>query len=121
MAGLALSAGASATPIEPLFSPIRELRFPSTPGVLVRRLLGAPMRFSAVVIPGTSYVAELRAMEPIDSQAALRSLAELVRQHYLFAERAEQLARQVEEWATGEPFDRIGVQFCSSSLATATP
>ena len=41
-------------------------------------------------------------MEPIDPQAAVRSLAKLVRQHYLFAERAEQLARQVEEWVTGE-------------------
>ena len=36
-----------------------------------------------------------------DPRTAVRSLAALVREHYLFAERAEQLAGEVEGWAIG--------------------
>ena len=41
-------------------------------------------------------------MESIDPHVTVRSLAELVRLHYLFADRAEQLARRVETWVAGE-------------------
>lgn len=57
---------------------------------------------SEVAVPAASHLAESGLMEPIDANAALSSLAGLIRDHYLFAERAEQLAGQVEEWARGE-------------------
>ena len=41
-------------------------------------------------------------MDQIDPLAALQALAELVRGHYLYADRAEHVAGQVEEWATSE-------------------
>jgi hypothetical protein len=54
-------------------------------------------------------------MDRIDSLAALTSLAELVREHYLFPDRAEHLADQVEGWAS----DAMATTRSAGQLASA--
>lgn len=55
-------------------------------------------------------------MESIDPREAVRSLADLVREHYLFAERAEHLAQQIEGWATNEIAEVLSVEELAASL-----
>lgn len=50
----------------------------------------------------------------VDAQVALSSLAGLLREHYLFAEGAEELAKQVEGWGAGE----VGGTQSAEGLAT---
>ncbi len=57
-----------------------------------------------------------RGMDQIDSLAALRSLAELVREHYLYPDRADDLADQIQAWATSEIAAMRSAELLGSAL-----
>jgi hypothetical protein len=46
----------------------------------------------------------------------IKALADLVRQHYLFADRAESLARQVEDWAAGPIAELESIEELATAL-----